>query len=167
MNQQPQQKIYEPYILSVLETKVSLSINQVGDGIKKNLEDSIARKMEGKCIPQGYVKPASVKIMSYSSGKVNGDRIDFVVVYQCDVCFPIEGMIVECTCKTTTKAGIHAEVIDSNGNVPIIVFVARDHHINNSAFENVQENDRIVVKVVGTRFELNDPNICVIGNLYQ
>lgn len=162
-----QAKIFEPYIASVLETKIALSINEVGDGVKKNLEDSIALKMEGKCIPQGYVKPASVKIMSYSSGKVNGDRIEFIAVYKCDVCFPIEGMLVECICKTTTKAGIHAEVIDSNGNVPIVVFVARDHHINNSAFENVEEKDKIVVKVVGTRFELNDPNICVIGNLYQ
>jgi len=162
-----QAKIFEPYIASVLETKIALSINEVGDGVKKNLEDSIALKMEGKCIPQGYVKPASVKIMSYSSGKVNGDRIEFIAVYKCDVCFPIEGMLVECICKTTTKAGIHAEVIDSNGNVPIVVFVARDHNINNSAFENVQEKDKIVVKVVGTRFELNDPNICVIGNLYQ
>jgi hypothetical protein len=40
-------------------------------------------------------------------------------------------MLVESICKTVTKAGIHTEVIDKNGNVPITVFIARDHHINN------------------------------------
>ena len=163
MNKEP--KIYEPYITSVLESRIFLSITEVGEGLKKNLEDKIAYKNENKCIPQGYIKPKSIKILSYSSGKVNGDKIEFKIVYQCDLCFPVEGMLVECTCKTVTKAGIHAEVIDSDGNVPLVVFVARDHHINHSLFEKVEEKDRLVVKVVGSRFELNDANICVIGKL--
>jgi DNA-directed RNA polymerase subunit E'/Rpb7 len=158
-------KIYEPYIVSVLETRIFLSITEVGDGLKKNLEDMVSYRNEGKCIPQGYIKPGSVKIMTFSAGKVNGDRIEYKVVYQCEVCFPVEGMLIECTCKTVTKAGIHAEVADSNGNVPLVVFVARDHHINHSLFESAEEKARMVVKVVGARFELNDANICVIGSL--
>jgi hypothetical protein len=142
-----------------------MSIIEVGDGLKKNLEDLIAMKIENKCIPQGYIRPHSSKVLSYSSGKINGDMIEYKVVYQCDACFPVEGMLVECICKTVTKAGVHAEVIDSNGNIPIIVFVARDHHIQHTLFENVNEKDKLLVKIIGARFELNDPNICVIGEL--
>jgi hypothetical protein len=75
------------------------------------------------------------------------------------------GMLIECFAKTITKAGIHAEVITDNDIVPITVFIARDHHSTNKYFSEIKENVQITVKVIGSRFELNDPYICVIGQL--
>jgi hypothetical protein len=57
------------------------------------------------------------------------------------------------------------KVIDKNKNVPITVFIARDHHINNFKFEKIVENSKLVVSIIGIRFELNDSNICAIGKL--
>jgi hypothetical protein len=73
-------------------------------------------------------------------------------------------MLIECQSKTITKAGIHAEVTD-NETVPVTVFVARDHHNMDRYFQTIKENMTIHVKVIGIRYELNDPYICVIGNL--
>jgi hypothetical protein len=83
------------------------------------------------------------------------------------VCLPVEGMLVECTCKTITKAGIHAQVVDEAGNMPITVFVARDHHHIDNRFNSVKENATIVVRVIGVRYELNDPYICSIAKLLE
>jgi len=77
----------------------------------------------------------------------------------------VEGMLIECKSKTITKAGIHAEVVDETGTVPVTVFIARDHNYNDVTFNNVKENENILVRVIGTRFELNDSYICVIGKL--
>ena len=132
----------------------------------------IRAKTEGKCMAEGYLKPKSVRILTYSSGKVNGDMVEFHVTYECMLCHPVEGMKVECVCKMINKAGIHAEVVDRDDrsdqpNVPIIVYIARDHHIHHSMFEHVKENDKLVVTIVGVRFELNDPHITTIGKLVE
>jgi len=160
-----QQKIYGVYIKSMLTMKVSVSITEVGKNIKQNLEKSISKKTEGKCIAEGFIRPNSVKVLTYSSGNVNGDLIEFHTVYECMVCHPVEGMVIECQTKTITKAGIHAEVIDNAGTIPVTVFIARDHHFTDKYFSTIKENMKIKVQVIGARFELNDPYICVIGKL--
>lgn len=160
-------KIYGVYLKSLLCQKVILSINEIGSNLKQNLERKIASKIEGKCIVQGFVKPGTVNIVNFSSGVVNSANVEFQVVFECMVCHPVEGMLMECKAKTITKAGIHAEIIDADGVIPVTVFIARDHNYNDIHFNNVSENTQILVRVVGIRFELNDPYICVIGKIAQ
>ena len=81
------------------------------------------------------------------------------------LCMPVEGMLVDCVCKSVTKAGIHAEVVDEQGNVPLTLFIARDHHHLNEKMGKIQENDNIVVTIIGIRFELNDKYISAIAKL--
>lgn len=158
-------KVYGVYVPSVLSSKVSLHITEVGQNLKTSLQNVISQKNEGKCIVEGYIKPNSVKVINYSSGVVCGEMITFETMYECMVSHPVEGMLIECEAKTITKAGIHAEVVDDEGNVPITVFIARDHHYTQSYFNNVKENEQIKVSVIGIRFELNDPYICAIAKL--
>jgi DNA-directed RNA polymerase subunit E'/Rpb7 len=164
-DQQEKRIIYEPYIASILNMKIVLPIVEVGKNIKQNLERMIVSKTEGKCVVEGFIRPQSVRILTYSSGKVVSGLVEYQVTFECMVCHPVDGMVVEAVCKTVTKAGIHTEVIDKNGNVPITVFIARDHHINNHKFEKVVENSKLEVSIIGIRFELNDSNICAIGKL--
>lgn len=157
--------IYGPYGTSVLNNKISLSILEVGKSVKQNLERKIQNTIEGKCIPEGYIKPGSVKILTYSSGNVNNEMIDFHVTYECGTCYPVEGSIIECVTKTITKAGIHAEVKDENGNVPINVFIARDHNISDNYFGSIKEGNKFLASIIGVRFELNDPYVSAIASL--
>jgi len=161
--QRDDRKIYGVYLQSVLTMKVIVPITSVGKNMKQNLERIISKKTEGKCIAEGFIRPNSVKVIRYSSGNINNENIEFQTVFDCMICHPVEGMLIECNTKTITKAGIHAEVSDEQGNVPITVFVARDHHFTDRKFADIKENMKIVVRVVGVRFELNDPYICVIG----
>lgn len=155
----------DPYVRSLLTMKVLLSITNIGKHLKNNLGKKIASLIEGKCTVEGYIKPDSVKIQNYSSGKVNGEYVEYICSYECMVCHPVEHLPVKCTCKTVTKAGIHAEVIDKKGNIPIVIFIARDHHLKNSMFENVRENTKMIVSIIGVRFELNDEHVSAIGKL--
>ena len=131
------------------------------------MEEYIRSTFEGKCIVEGYVKPNSSKIIRYSSGIVErGSNIVFEVVFECDICFPVEGMKVTCVVKNVVKAGIRAE---SSTDVPspFIVFVAKDHHFTSQQFNDVQVGDIITVKVIGQRFELNDKAVSIIGELVR
>jgi DNA-directed RNA polymerase subunit E'/Rpb7 len=160
-------KIYGVYIKSQLTRKIVLSITEIGKNVKQNLEKKLMSQIEGRCIPEGFIQPNSVKIKTYSSGNILSDLIEFHVVYECMISHPVEGMLIEAECKTITKAGIHAHVVDEDGNIPITVFVAKDHHPSDRYFNEVKENSKITVKVIGVRFELNDPYICVISKLIR
>lgn len=153
------------YISNVLTTKISLHITEVGQTVQQNLEQALHERVANKCIEEGYIRPSSIRIQTYSAGTIRNENVDFQVVYQCDIACPTEGQVLECKVKTVTKAGVHAECIDRDGNAPITVFVARDHHQNSRDFQHVKDDDMVRVSVIGTRWELNDPNICVIARL--
>ena len=160
-------EIYSVYIKSILSQKVHLTVGEIGNNVKQILEEKIVSTNEGKCIAEGFIKPNSVKILSYSSGVIGSNSVEFQTIYECMMCHPVEGMLIECTSKTITKAGIHAHVIDKDMVIPVTVFVARDHHNTDRFFNSIKENAEILIKVIGIRYELNDPYICVIGKLLE
>jgi DNA-directed RNA polymerase subunit E'/Rpb7 len=166
-NDQPQKKNeYSVYARNMISTKVHLKMSEIGDKTKQNLETKIKRNIEGKCIPEGFVEPRTLKIVTYSSGVVKMNMIEFQVVFECSICNPVEGQIVECSTKTITKAGIHAEVVTGE-IIPMKIFVARDHNYANRQFGDIKEDEKIKVRIIGKRFELNDPYIVAIASLVE
>jgi hypothetical protein len=165
-----QQKIYKKkeikysgiYSRSLITRSVVLPIVTIGKNIKETIEKCIAINFEGKCIVEGFVKPNSSKIITYSSGVVQGTNIKFEVVFECQICCPVEGMLIPCIAKNITKAGIRAES-DEELPSPIVVFIMRDHHYMSKYFSSINENDKIMVRVIGQRFELNDKYVSIIG----
>lgn len=155
------------YTNNMLEMKVILMPSQVGkNATKNNLRDTIIHFISGKCIEEGYVQPQTIEIVSYSSGILKGDKIEFHVVFQCQTYNPAEGAwIHNCKVKSVTKAGIHADVYDNKNNIPTTVFIIRDHFMSNTYFNSIKEDDLIDIKVIGSRFELNDPHVEILGNL--
>jgi hypothetical protein len=73
-------------------------------------------------------------------------------------------MRISCAVKNITNAGILAHV-DEGEYSPLNIFIARDHHYNIPYFSELKEKDIIMVRVIGQRFELNDPFVSVIGEL--
>lgn len=159
---------YGVYIRSILQMKIALSIMEIGKNLTQNLEKLIRLKTEGKCIAEGFIRPNSVRVINYSSGLIKDDHVEFCTTYECMVCYPIKDMMVSCTVSEVTKAGIHAYVKDvDSDNVPITVFVARDHHSTSKYFNSIKENAIIDARIIGIRFELNDPSITTIASLVE
>jgi DNA-directed RNA polymerase subunit E'/Rpb7 len=152
------------YSKSLLTRNITLPITIIGRNIKETIENVINDHYEGKCLVEGYIKPKSSKIITFSSGVIAGDNISFEVVFECMICNPVEGMNIMCVAKNITKAGIRAESATEIPS-PIVVFIARDHHFNNNKFINIHEGDMLQIRVIGQRFELNDSYISIIGEL--
>ena len=131
------------YMKSILDRKMSLSITEIGKNVKANLEAKLGATMGGKCVNEGFIRPNSMRILNYSSGLINNNVVEFHVVFETMVCLPTENMKIECICKTMTKAGIHAHVIDDEKNIPITMFIARDHHHLDDRFSKIKEGDKI------------------------
>jgi DNA-directed RNA polymerase subunit E'/Rpb7 len=155
------------YSRCLINRKIVLPITSIGKNLQEVIEENVKANFEGKCIVEGYIKDNSCKIITYSSGIINrGNYISFEVVFECEVCFPVEGMNIQCVAKNVTKAGIRAESA-SEVPSPIVVFVAKDHHFNVPHFAEIQEGDKINIRVIGQRFELNDKYISIIGELIK
>jgi DNA-directed RNA polymerase subunit E'/Rpb7 len=156
------------YMRSILQMKIALIITEIGKNVTQNLENMIRLKTEGKCIAEGFIRPNSVRVLNYSSGLIKDDHVEFCTTYECMVCYPVKDMVVSCTASEVTKAGIHAYVKDvDSDNIPITVFVARDHHSTSKYFNSIKENTTIEARIIGIRFELNDPSITTIASLVE
>jgi DNA-directed RNA polymerase subunit E'/Rpb7 len=160
-------RIYSVYSRCLINRKIVLPITSIGKNLQEVVEENIKANFEGKCVVEGYIKPNSCKIITYSSGIIQrGNHISFETVFECDVCFPVEGMIISCVAKNITKAGIRAESANDVPS-PVVVFIAKDHHFNSPYFAEIQEGDKISVRVIGQRFELNDKYISIIGEVIK
>jgi DNA-directed RNA polymerase subunit E'/Rpb7 len=158
-------QIQPVYSRCLITRKLMLPITAIGSNIKEIIEQNIANLFEGKCLVEGYIKPSSSKVITYSSGTIErGIYIIFEVVFECDVCFPVEGTKILCVAKNITKAGIRAESADTSPS-PIVVFIARDHHYSHQYYSTIQEGDKFEIRVIGQRFELNDKYVSVIGEV--
>jgi len=154
------------YSRSLITKKVTLSIMNVGKNLRETLETSLQQSNEGKCILEGFVKTGSIKIVTHSSGVVQSSNVVFEVVFECDVCYPVEGMLLNCIARNITKAGIRADSASETPS-PFVVFVARDHHYMIPYFSSIEENTKFVARVIGQRFELNDKYVSIIAELVE
>ena len=160
-------RIQSVYSRCLITRKIVLPITTIGKNLKENIEENIKASYEGKCVVEGYIKPNSSKIITFSSGSIErGNNVLFEVVFECDICFPVEGMLISCVAKNITKAGIRAESANDVPS-PVVVFIAKDHHYSVSYFSEIQEGDKVTVRVIGQRFELNDKFISIIGELIK
>ena len=156
------QKIYHKVKLT---RKLDISFTQLGNNIEEILLKKLTQLLEGKCNIEGYFKKKSVKILSYSSGKIiRGDILRFEILFEAHVCLPVEDMIIKPTVKNITKAGIRASLVNEDDD-PLVVFIIRDHFNKSDYFNSIEVDNIITVKIIGTRYEINDSKIYVIGEL--
>ena len=159
-----QKDIKTVYSPCQITKNVMLPMTGIGKNLQQTLENTITKMIGGKCIVEGYVKPGSIKIITFSSGIIKGENILFDVVFNCEVCYPVAGINLNCIAKNITKAGIRAESADEQPS-PFVLFIARDHYFSSDYFNSIEENEKFVARVIAQRFELNDKYVSVIGEI--
>jgi DNA-directed RNA polymerase subunit E'/Rpb7 len=153
-----------------LERTIEISIKEVGSNLDAVLLTYLVNQFEGKCNVEGFFKKGSINIQFYSSGEIcNGSNIKFVIVFDAEVCLPVEGVILPMTVLNITKAGIRGKIkTDIEGEDPVVIYIARDHFNNDPDFNAITlESSDVYVKVIGQRYEINDNHIYVIGELLK
>jgi DNA-directed RNA polymerase subunit E'/Rpb7 len=161
-----QKEITTVYSPCQITKNIILPMTAIGKNLHETIEDTISKMVGGKCIVEGYVKPDSIKVITYSSGIVKGENIIFDIVFNCEVCYPVAGMNLNCVAKNITKAGIRAESVDEKPS-PFVLFVARDHFYASDYFNSIEENEKFVARVIASRFELNDKYVSIIAELVK
>ena len=159
--QKETKSVYSPCQIT---KNIVLPITAIGKNLLQTLETTITKMVGGRCIVEGYVKPETIRVITFSSGVVKGENVVFDVVFNCEVCYPVAGMNLNCIAKNITKAGIRAESSDEQPS-PFVLFVARDHYYASDYFNSIEENEKFVARVIAQRFELNDRYVSVIAEL--
>ena len=152
------------YMENVLTRSIELPFTKMGKNVKELLHKKLTTLLEGKCVIEGYIKNNSIRVINYSAGELTSSNVKFVVLFKCLVCNPTENQRITVRALNITKAGIRAEAV-TGGESPLDVFIARDHNYKNKQFATIKDGDEFDIKVVGQRYEINDPVISVLGEL--
>ena len=156
-----QEDIYQP---AMLTKRITIDMTMVDNYIQTTLSSILKKELEGKCCVIGYIKPDSIKIITYSSGIIVASNIAFDISFECMVCYPVEGMLLKVKAVSINTAGVKAESVVSSSN-PYILFISRNHHQDDDLFNSIKVDDTFTAKVIGQRFELNDKYISLIGEI--
>jgi chaperonin GroEL len=120
-------------LLGVLKTSIGRKINAEMFDLLKNCVTQFER--DGLIlVEENTSEKNEVEIVQgieidrgFASSYFVNDLKNFEVVYECQICFPVAGMKLNCVAKNITKAGIRAESSETDES-PFVLFVARDHH---------------------------------------
>jgi DNA-directed RNA polymerase subunit E'/Rpb7 len=118
--------------------------------------------LEGRCKKDGYIRPKSAKIVSYTAPILKENNCIYTVTYSCEICNPSIDEIYKCRIMKLSKIGIRA-VISYNNN-PIVFYISREHN-QDTDFDDYKENSEINVRIIEKRFQLNDLYIEVISEI--
>ena len=138
--------------------------------MEDHLKQVVSGEIDGRCIPEGFVKRGSCNLRSYSVGTFLAGNIQFVLEMECMLCCPKEGAIMNCIAKTVTQAGIRAHACSEPS--PVVIYISREMHdavsknrMMTNSMDSIKPGDVIQVRVVGRRFELNDKHVSIVGEL--
>ena len=123
------------YSLQVITRKILLDFNMLGSNVKEILQRKLEYEYEGKCSKEGYIKKNSIRILTYSGGIIESSKVVFHAVFECLICYPVEGMKFKIKVSSITKAGIRGQTNEDDS--PVDVFVSRDHHYKSKLESNI------------------------------
>ena len=148
---------------TIINTTVSLNYNEV----KKNLDycilNLLKNKYENKCSEYGLIKSDSINILNrsniYINDFYNSAIIKINIHFECLICNPKQNLVINCQVKDNIKPGIIAFLNPLEIIIPITL------HENPEIFKNFNEGDDIEIKILKSKFKLNDKQIQCIGIL--
>ena len=156
------EKLYYNQIIDHIE---GINPSELTSDIDSILLDKSKKSLGDKCSKYGYIIEDSIKIIHRSIGKIKSSHFDGTVIFnlklEVKVCNPTEGDIIECQVIGKNKMGILAK------KKPLIIALSQLHHDDTTLFNNINVNQVIQVKVIDTKFSLNDKDIQVIGKIYN
>ena len=146
---------------SIITKRCQIPIYQLSNNIQKTILNILRNEFEGKCSNEGYIQKNSINVLEHSIGVANEQNIIYDVTFEASVCYPVEDQIFNCKIQNITKAGVKAVLSDTDN--PIVIFAARDLHLDNDEFNSLEIGDLINVSILGIRFEVYDQYISAIS----
>ena len=173
------------YNAEILNFKVKFKFNDLTQNLNEKFIQYARKNIMGKCHKEGYISNNHVRIIDYSSALLDGHNVYFDVKYEFMVCYPYEGMVLNCKIQNITKIGVKGVLSEDDNENPIIVFASRIHNesilsdvdemdeennedeIDHNKINSIKINNIMKVRVIGFRFEINDPHLSVLGEIIK
>ena len=148
----------------LLKESILIPPDKFNNKINFFIEESLKNKIEEKCISDGYVKKDSINIIKKSTGNLKGSQfngyINYDLIYKASICNPKSGSIIKCKVKLiNNKLGL----LGNNG--PLVIIVGKQLHNNPELLDEINIGDVIDIKVIESKFCLNDHEIRILGKL--
>lgn len=167
-NHQSDQSLYHP---TCIQRRVCIPFSGVANfsNMNDHLKQMVSNEIDGRCIPEGFIKPGSCVLRSHSVGTFSAGNILFDLNVDCMLCCPKEGSVINCIAKTVTQAGIRAHACMNPS--PVVIYVSREMHDAvrhgpvTMSMDSISPGDPMQIRVIGKRFELNDKCVSIIGEL--
>ena len=165
--QQPKSKyefapIYHTRILSENIQLMPKTLNTYD--LDKVIIDILKKKVEGKCISDGFIKLDSVEIVSRSLGcmenHVFNGSVSYFLKYKADICSPTTGQVIECYVETNDETNSVCYVGDETTS-PVEIYLFRENYVGNAEYASLKQGDRIAVRVLKTQVEFGNDKILV------
>ena len=75
------------YSKGVISKKITIPYDKITNDIQRLLLSKIIKRYEDKCILEGYIKKNSCKLLQYSSGIMEANKVKFDIMFECEICF--------------------------------------------------------------------------------
>lgn len=138
--------------------------------IEAFLTTKISKALEGQCCMHGYVKPGSTQVLARSMGQAEHGRFTGDFLYYCKVrvlcLLPEAGQILDARILKKNKMGAYALLMDEGKALEAMrILIPRDGYIGDAEFEGLEEDQLIRVKIMRSRFQINDAFIQGLAQL--
>jgi DNA-directed RNA polymerase subunit E'/Rpb7 len=171
-----EKKVNEPFIDTILHTKVELSPDEINTDLYITLKNKLISQVQGKNNKFGYVDKV-YKIIEYSDGMLKGGdfegNITYGIKYEAKIYTPQIGDVINAkvefivenmiNCKNgpldmyvnmSSKLNLDNFKIDRNGDV-----IAKSNN------KKLEPGDNVIVKVIHTEFYKNQTQIRIYAYL--
>jgi DNA-directed RNA polymerase subunit E'/Rpb7 len=156
------------YQNQIISQSIHVPFQNLYNDLNEIFMNYMQKNVMNRCAKEGYISNRNCKVITYSAGRTVSSMVEFKVQFEVDVCYPYENMKLQCYIQSITKIGIKAILSNDETENPIVVFASYLH--NPSIFERNMNSeykvgDQIQVRVLGHRFEINDPSIYVLAEI--
>lgn len=168
-------EVKSPYIITKLNTTVTLYPNQMNNNLYINLKKNLISDIEKTCLKDyGYVDKI-YEIIEYKNGCIEAENIlaaaSYDIEFSCKLCRPIRERVIIAQVMHITRALIKLE------NGPIKIFVTNDNMDESYLRDNygvlrvkdkdttkvVEVGDFVKIKIIQFSFNNTDDHIVAIG----
>ena len=167
MSESPNQKNDNSiYRVTKLRENIYLTPKDINKSINEIILNKLKKKVEGKCIKEGFIRKDSVKILSRSLGVMNNSNFEsgvhHTVVFTAEVCSLNNGQIIEAEVENIDKSQVIC-YIGNTSDSPVEIYMFKHHHVGNSEFAALKKGDIVKIKISCSKYDFNDKQIVAIG----
>ena len=156
------------YKTIIKEDYIYLKPTDLNFKIDNIILSKLKKKIEGKCIKEGYIIPDSVIIQTRTLGMINNASFDgmttYKITFSCDICNPVNGQMIRCKVGNIDKSQVIC-YIDEEEKSPIEIYLFKQHHVGNEDYASLKNGDIVSVKIGGSKWEFESTQIISIAQL--